>query len=249
MPTVKRTRASGDRRTGRRKKKPSGKGGKASRTGGEQKRSDSSARSKTNAGKPRPAPKPAARAQRRPTGKARRKAVLARRAGPELMFPGLTASGGQARGGVFIALADRKPSVIEFRSVVLEQSRPEGLRRRSGPFVGIERDPEPAARMLSGLAHPDRIRLMIALEPGEQTHKALADAVRLRPGPLYHHLHALERAGLIQTAGRNRYELSETGASALMLATGLWIMTGASRRIGPWRRERSSVRLQKSKRG
>lgn len=87
--------------------------------------------------------------------------------------------------------------------------------------------------MLTGLSHPDRIRVARAILAGACTHRELAKALGLKTGPLYHHLRELERAGLLVIAGRNRYDLTDFGrVCALATAVlGAWRGEGKT----PWR--------------
>lgn len=161
---------------------------------------------------------------------------------PEALFPKLLAADGYAAGkGVFIARAERAASALRIHTVGMEQisSKPGRSRRHQSSAAVLE--PVSIARILGGLAHADRIRLMIILEAGAQTHKTLADAVALKPGPLYHHLRALERAGLIHSKARNQYDLTADGEMALMIVSGLWALTRKGKRMAPWRRHRSRV--------
>ncbi len=71
--------------------------------------------------------------------------------------------------------------------------------------------PAAVARVLAGLAHPDRVRIAQAMLRGADSHLALAKMVGLKAGPLYHHLKELERAGLISREHRNHYGLTQAG--------------------------------------
>ena len=95
--------------------------------------------------------------------------------------------------------------------------RKPGLRPKSAIVNRI--DPAIVARMAGGLAQYDRVRLAKAILTGAHSHAQLSKAVGLRPGPLYHHLRALERSGLVTSAGRNTYELTPVGRAALLAST------------------------------
>lgn len=94
-------------------------------------------------------------------------------------------------------------------------------------------DPARVARMLSGLAHPDRFRLAGVILTGGQTHRDLSTATKLKTGPLYHHIRELERAGLLQTSTRNVHELTDLGRMLLQIAVLLGTWVGKNR--SPWR--------------
>ncbi len=93
-------------------------------------------------------------------------------------------------------------------------------------------DESRTAALLAGLAHPDRIRLARAMAIGACTHDALSMAVKLKTGPLYHHLRELERAGVSESVARNTYGLTAAGRLALIVSTGLG--AGVSKR-NPWK--------------
>ncbi|MBI5762879.1 MAG: hypothetical protein HZA51_05060 [Planctomycetes bacterium] len=73
------------------------------------------------------------------------------------------------------------------------------------------------AGQLGGLAHPDRIRLAIAMMTGADTHMKLSTETRLAAGPLYHHLRAMQLAGLVHQPSRNFYTLTEQGETLLLI--------------------------------
>jgi len=78
--------------------------------------------------------------------------------------------------------------------------------------------PAAVARVLAGLAHPDRVRIAQAILRGANSHHALAEVVKLQAGPLYHHLKELDRAGLIAREQRNQYGLTKLGRILVHLA-------------------------------
>ncbi|MCK6455452.1 MAG: winged helix-turn-helix domain-containing protein [Phycisphaerae bacterium] len=63
----------------------------------------------------------------------------------------------------------------------------------------------------------DRLRIGRAILTGARTHAELAARIGLAPGPLYHHLRTLERAGLVSASRRNHYELTPAGRTWLLL--------------------------------
>src|SRR5205823_2592206 len=65
------------------------------------------------------------------------------------------------------------------------------------------------ARRLAALGHPKRVAIVKAILAGASTHKELSRAVTIKTGPLYFHLRALEREGLLRIEERQRYEASE----------------------------------------
>lgn len=98
-------------------------------------------------------------------------------------------------------------------------------------------EPGAVAKLLTGLAHIDRIRIVRAIATGSATHRDLSEAVGLKTGPLYHHLRALERAGVVCMSGRNAYELTDAGRIAAFLAVAS--ATAGDRRH--WRRARIPI--------
>lgn len=65
--------------------------------------------------------------------------------------------------------------------------------------------------ILRGLAHARRMELCGLMAAGPRTYQDLQKAVSLAPGPLYHHLRELERAGLACAPARNEYRLTPEG--------------------------------------
>lgn len=115
--------------------------------------------------------------------------------------------------------------------------------------------PHDVARLISGLAHADRVRILAAVISGADTHKELCQRVGLKTGPLYHHLRVLERGGLIVMHGRNSYRLTEPGRVTIVLASlatmfqdrSIWKSFGLSLKKelpGVGRRQRGKARIR-----
>lgn len=114
--------------------------------------------------------------------------------------------------------------------------RPTGAFFESADCVGV-------ARMVGGLAHADRLRIAQALACGAVSHHDLEQAIKLKTGPLYHHLRVLERAGVLQIRGRNEYVLSQAGR-LLLLAVTVLAAQGTTRQghVHPPRKARRATR-------
>lgn len=97
-----------------------------------------------------------------------------------------------------------------------EASQKPAMRPRAALTARI--DAVQVAGLLGGLAHPDRIRLAIAMMTGADTHMKLSTETRLAAGPLYHHLRAMQLAGLVKQPSRNFYTLSGQGDTLLLIA-------------------------------
>ncbi len=91
--------------------------------------------------------------------------------------------------------------------------------------------------VLVGLAQRQRIRIARAILSGANTHAGLSRAVRLAPGPLYHHLRTLERGGLVAFVERNRYDLTPMGRDLLLALTTV-IGSAVDERVRTTRRHR-----------
>ncbi len=78
--------------------------------------------------------------------------------------------------------------------------------------------PDRVARLLTAMAHPKRIQILLKLLGGEATHKLLARTTGLKPGPLYHHLRELRMAELIGPKVRDLYVLTPAGSRAILAA-------------------------------
>jgi DNA-binding transcriptional ArsR family regulator len=72
--------------------------------------------------------------------------------------------------------------------------------------------------LLAAMAHPQRLQILLKLLGGEATHRLLAKATGLKPGPLYHHLRELRMAGLIGPKTRDLYFLAPAGRYAILAA-------------------------------
>ncbi|MFO0973719.1 MAG: helix-turn-helix domain-containing protein [Phycisphaerae bacterium] len=82
-------------------------------------------------------------------------------------------------------------------------------------LAGLGAD-RPATRIVAGLSHPRRLAVCRAIAAGADSHRLLSRALGLATGPLYHHIRALERAGVIAIARRNQYELTPAGRRILL---------------------------------
>ncbi len=120
--------------------------------------------------------------------------------------------------GVLIAMVTQEGTAGELQYVRAQRfaTRP-GLRPKAAVLALAA--PKHIARLMAGFAHPDRVLITQAVISGANTHHALSEALGLKTGPLYHHIRALERAGILRTPGRNMYELTELGRVALFAAT------------------------------
>ncbi len=107
----------------------------------------------------------------------------------------------------------------------LVQARLARHHRKPGerPTLAILESTEAAAvaRSAAGLGHVDRVRIARAMARGAITHHEIAKAVGLKTGPLYHHLRALERAGMVTIRGRNEYALTPCGKLVLLAVTAI----------------------------
>lgn len=152
------------------------------------------------------------------------------------LFPRLGEHGARFGVGVLVAVAEvagRKPEVRQSRREAFESAPGRRPRERLLRTVDVAE----LARALGGLAHAQRVRIACAILSGANTHHGLEKATGLRPGPLYHHLRALERAGLLTCVDRNRYDLSGRGRDLLLVAT---VAHRMKQRAGEAREIRSS---------
>ncbi len=115
-----------------------------------------------------------------------------------------------------------------------------GLRPKGAVLALAE--PKHIARLMAGFAHPDRVLIARSVMSGANTHHAISEALGLKTGPLYHHIRALERAGILRTPGRNKYELTELGRVALFVATLLAGWDQPGKKMWHFRRLRSKKR-------
>lgn len=110
-----------------------------------------------------------------------------------------------------------------------------------------------ASRLAASLAHPDRVRILCAILSGASTHKDLSGRVGLKAGPLYHHLRAIERGGLVRLSARNAYQVTEAGRIAVVLVTlAAAYSEGACWKAAEWRSVRAPryiSRAPKARRG
>ncbi|MFQ5422647.1 MAG: hypothetical protein ACE5F9_01565 [Phycisphaerae bacterium] len=136
------------------------------------------------------------------------------------LFPRLNKPSGRFGVGVLLAIGEGQGDRSEVRYCRLERfaARP-GRRPRAGVLEAAE--PARLARLLTGLAHADRIRIARAVLTGADTHAALSQSVGLKAGPLYHHLRELERAGILTRLPRNGYALTDLGRDLLLISFGL----------------------------
>ncbi|HVP11882.1 MAG TPA: hypothetical protein VMV94_11940 [Phycisphaerae bacterium] len=142
------------------------------------------------------------------------------------LFPSLCDSTKRFGISVLLAVAERWGKDGEVRCARQEAlfAKP-GLRPKTSLLDRA--NPDILARTLSGVAHPDRIRLARAILTGANTHQLLAKAVSLKTGPLYHHLRELERAGLLSMKSRNAYVLTNFGRIVLYVATVLGVQAAS----------------------
>ncbi len=143
------------------------------------------------------------------------------------LFPRLDKPNGRFGVGVLLAIGEGQGDRSEVRYCRLERfaARP-GRRPRAGVLDSAE--PACVARLLTGLAHADRIRIARAVLTGADTHAALSESVGLKAGPLYHHLRELERAGILTRLPRNGYALTDIGRDLLLISSGLGTLSAAA---------------------
>ena len=137
--------------------------------------------------------------------------------------------------GVLLAVIERQGDYGDIRFARVEQFSERPAQRPKTTLLA-KAEPADVARMLVGLAHADRLRIARAIMTGANTHQLISEAVGLKTGPLYHHLRELQRARLLITVSRNRYDLSELGRAALLVTAilGTWDKKGRS----TWRRSK-----------
>jgi DNA-binding HxlR family transcriptional regulator len=119
---------------------------------------------------------------------------------------------------VVVAVADRVGEQAKISHATIEEVFQRPGMRPKGRLLD-RADPEDLARLLGGLAHPDRVRLAKAILAGAGSHRELDKEMEMRTGPLYHHLRELERAGILVKASRNLYTVTERGRLVLFVAT------------------------------
>jgi len=120
--------------------------------------------------------------------------------------------------GVAIALAeaagDRPRVRIHRRSSFSSKA---GDRHRQRLLESVQ--DSDLARFLAAFGQRRRLRISRAILSGANTHHELARVSGLAPGPLYHHIKTLERAGMLVVVERNRYDLTAFGRDLLLVAT------------------------------
>lgn len=132
------------------------------------------------------------------------------------LFPEVAGKNSRFGMGILLAVMERQGTEAELGYARVGRFHPTPGRRPKAAILGAVAAGH-IARMLAGLAHPDRIRILRAILQGSATHFALHKAVGLKTGPLYHHMRALERAGVLTMATRNAYELTERGRVVLLV--------------------------------
>jgi DNA-binding HxlR family transcriptional regulator len=132
------------------------------------------------------------------------------------LFPELAQKNSRFGLGVLLAVMERQGDEADLGFARVGRFHPTPGQRPKATILGAV-DAGHIAKMLAGLAHRDRIRILRAILQGAGTHFELHKAVGLKTGPLYHHLRALERAGILMMAMRNVYELTEQGRVALLV--------------------------------
>ena len=170
----------------------------------------------------------------RPGKRARESSRPRRSESAQALFPRLDGPGGRYGVGVLLAIAEGSGSHCEIRFCRRETTSARPARRPRSRF--LERlEPDRAARMLTGLAHADRIRIARAIMTGWNTHARLREELGLKVGPLYHHLRELERAGLLVHMPRKGYALTALGRDLLYVVCGLEVVGEAPGRSRAWR--------------
>ncbi len=123
------------------------------------------------------------------------------------------------------ALASRLPA--EGARVLIVGLHRQGDRTASWYQLFTEQDAEKTVnapqglRSLALLAQPERLRLLWALVHGAQRTAEIMERTGLTQGQFYHHLRALELAGLARKLARDRYTPTASGISALFMLLAL----------------------------
>lgn len=156
--------------------------------------------------------------------------LRARSLSPQMLFPKLAAAPKEGGQGAYLTFATREKNRLQLQYARFETINPPGKNKQTP----TAREPAKLARLLHGLAHADRLRMMEALYQGARTHQDLKEIVGLQAGPLYHHMRELERAGLAESVNRNDYQITETGRIAMLLASGLEMLAADTGRKTPW---------------
>ncbi len=106
-----------------------------------------------------------------------------------------------------------------------------GIERPVPGLLGL--DPDAPAHVLATLAHPQRLRLLVALIEQPRTAAELQEVIGSKsPGPLYHHLRDLLALGVVTQADR-RYTVPARHVVPLLTALALAIDLGARRSEDP----------------
>jgi hypothetical protein len=136
------------------------------------------------------------------------------------LFPGMSLATSRFGLGVLFAVAKKEggDGVVELLRMERFSGKPGGKPRSS---ILSRVDPKAAAGLITGLAHPNRFRIAAAIMTGADSHQKLAGEVRLKAGPLYHHLRSLERSGVVTCPGRSKYVLTDRGQMAVFMLVGL----------------------------
>lgn len=160
-----------------------------------------------------------------------RKPPNKRRGDPKAgLFPMLANTEARFGVGVVVAIAEsagRQRSIRIVRRAEFDRTPGRRPRERLLGTASLEA----VARVCNGFGHTQRLRIARAILTGANTHLALRDAVGLSPGPLYHHIRSMERAGLVETVDRNRYDLTSVGRD-LLLVTAVTLQLQARGRGG-----------------
>lgn len=171
----------------------------------------------------------------------RGKPLATRRRQPEAgrtvqsMFPRLDGPRGRYGVGVLLAVAEGQGDRREVRFCRLESPSARPAQRPRAKLLETTNAGD-VARIFTGLAHPDRVRIARAVLTGSNTHALLKETVGLKVGPIYHHLRELERAGLLCRLDRRGYALTDAGRDLLLLAGGLGkLVANGDRGRASWR--------------
>ncbi len=148
------------------------------------------------------------------------RAVRPKSATAEALFPRLEETNGRYGVGVLLAVAEGAGDRREFRYCRIEKFSPKPANQPRAKVLSSV-DPGALARLLTGVSHPDRIRIAAAILTGADTHRKLSRAVGLKVGPLYHHIRELERAGILAHLPKNGYGLTDTGRDLVLLLSGI----------------------------
>lgn len=120
--------------------------------------------------------------------------------------------------GVVLAVSERSGDEIRTYCGRFERFSAKPGHRPRTALLGLA-DPPAVARLMSGLAHPDRVRIVRAILAGADSHQTLSKASGLKAGPLYHHLRELERAGFLRCELRNQHRVTELGRVVFFAGT------------------------------